>query len=167
MKNLKGGTMKKLLIVALLILWASSAFAVGTCTQAPVVGIMDNYTRSIESQILTFSCTGDASSGSFPATAISSANMTKLAGWYLYTVETKPGGTAPTTLYDITLVNGNGYDVTGGKLADRSAATAERVNLGYAGAGYPVVDSTDTWTWTTTNNSVASATYTATLVFKK
>ena len=40
-------------------------------------------------------------------------------------METDPGATAPTTLYDITLVNANGRDVMGGALADRSATVTE------------------------------------------
>jgi len=42
-------------------------------------------------------------------------------------VETKPGSTAPTSLYDVTLKNNNNYDIMGGKLSDRSAVITEAV----------------------------------------
>lgn len=45
---------------------------------------------------------------------------------YVFMVVTNPGGTAPTTLYDITLTDADGVDIMGGKLADRSATASEQ-----------------------------------------
>jgi len=55
----------------------------------------------------------------------------KLQG-FLRSIETIPGllgdktTTVPTTLYDITLLDPYGYDISGGILADRSASVAEK-----------------------------------------
>jgi len=62
-----------------------------------------------------------ASAGTF--TAVTDEDIT---GWILI-VETDPGATAPTTLYDIVLNNSNSRDVMGGALANRSATVTEAV----------------------------------------
>jgi hypothetical protein len=141
------------------------SFGAGTCTQN-VTGTMDSITRQIITQQLTSVCTGDSGNGVFPATAINSANLTKLQGWYLYQAQTKPGTTAPTALYDITLIDANGYDIMGGLLNNRSATLAETVLAGFAAAGYPIV-SPSGFTITPTGNSVASGSFTLVLTFVK
>jgi len=66
-----------------------------------------------------------------PWTSDASGNYTEvlnLFGFLLKAVTIPSGGgTAPTALYDITLVQ-NGVDNVGGILADRAAATTELVN---------------------------------------
>lgn len=132
--------MRKVLILAAIValLLPNVAVAAGSCTATTV-------TRQNVSTI-TYVCTGDASTGSYP-TKVSDAAV---RGWVVL-VDTVPGSTQPTTLYDITLSNGDGIDVMAGKLADRSATLAERAYP--SGAAW--VDGT--LTLAITNNSVASA----------
>lgn len=76
-----------------------------------------------------------------------------ITGWIIL-VETDPGATAPTTLYDITLVNANGRDVMGGALADRSATAAEAVLPSISSTSTPVFnDGALTITVTAAGNS--------------
>lgn len=133
-----------------------TVFAAGSVTQS--LAIYPNTTTSV----LTFSFIGDASNGSVPDTAISAAILDKVEGWYIYMVDTKPGTTAPTTLYDITIENADGVDLMGGTLANRSATAAERatatIDTVKAITGMPqIVGAT---TIKVTNQSVASATWT-------
>jgi hypothetical protein len=46
----------------------------------------------------------------------------------IYMVETSPGSTAPTNLYDLTLLNDNSIDLMGGNLADRSDTLTQRAS---------------------------------------
>lgn len=105
------------LFIAILALLFIPIFAIsaGTVTQT--------YTKvTSDVRCLTYSWTGDASDGSVPATA-----STISIDGYIILVITNPGATAPTTLYDITLTDGNSIDVMGGQLADRSATVSEQV----------------------------------------
>ncbi len=70
-------------------------------------------------RLLQISYTTASSGGTFTCITNSYVN-----GWILY-IETDPGSTAPTTLYDIDLDNDNGRDVMGGALDDRSATVTE------------------------------------------
>ena len=104
-------------------------------------------------QVITLTCTGDASDGSFPATALTN----KFSGTLL-ALETNPGATAPTANYDIVLNDGGGHDVLEGVGANRHTTSTEKVPIVYSGTGtHPMVHSSDTLTWTITNNSVNSA----------
>ena len=49
----------------------------------------------------------------------------RIRGYYLFFMITNPGATAPTTLYDITLLDSDGIDMAGGVLANRSATVSE------------------------------------------
>ena len=95
-------------------------------------------------KVYTFTMTGDAANGSYPATV-----TPDLSGWIIG-VETNPGAVAPTTLYDLTLVDTDDADVMAGALADRSATVTERVISPQPYVRGPV-------TITGTNNSVNSA----------
>jgi len=106
-------------LAILLLSLPALALAAGTVTQSTTC---DGQLRQCT---LTFSWTGDASNGTVPATATSTENTGFIKGMYLYLVETDPGSTAPTTLYDITLVDLNSLDVMGGTLANRSATVTE------------------------------------------
>ncbi len=152
-----------LTIVALALGWCMATFADGTCPQN-LIGILDSDKR-IGKYELTFDCTADASAATYPATAISAANLAKLATWYLYRAETKPGATAPTDLYDITIVNANGVDVVGGLLLNRSSSTTQDVLL-WPSTGYYQVG-LSTLTVTPTGNSVNSAGFRLILEFGK
>jgi hypothetical protein len=87
--------------------------------------------------MVTLTCTGDGS-----ITAFSFAPATyDVKGWFLYTVTTDPGSSAPTDLYDITLVV-NGEDVAGGLLADRSTSATQTRIMTYPTIGYPIMNET-------------------------
>lgn len=97
-----------ILIIMAIMLMASTSYA--AAIQTPYqFGAM---------KVLVVDWTAEAN-GSFIAVESNTINGT--VGW----VETKPGTTAPTTLYDITLKNSYGLDIMGGKLSNRSATVAE------------------------------------------
>lgn len=124
--------MKKILIFLAL---SAPLLAVGTCN------VNNNNTP-----VVTVSCAGDASTGSFPATPI-----TGLV-YPLSQVEIVPGTTAPTNNFSVTLTDANGADQLSG----------QATNLGPSGTQSYAVSSTRTntgnLTLNITGNSVASAT---------
>lgn len=133
--------MKKILALAaiVLLLLPGMAVAAGTCT-ATTTGTRQNVI------VITWTCVGDASNGSFPATAAGVG----VRGW-LYAADTIPGTTNPTANWDATVTDANGYDLMTGALADRSASSPERaVPTKTAWVDGPI-------TLTITNNSVNSA----------
>ena len=96
----------------------------------------------------------DSGDGSFAATALNHP----IDGFLLRLV-TNPGATAPTTLYDITLVDDAGSDVLQGVGMDRSATDTEDAPIVYAGtANHPAVSPSETLTLTIANQAVVSAT---------
>ncbi len=109
---------------------------------------------------ITISWRGDLADGTIPATPIPS---TGVLGWYLYTVETVPGSTAPTSGYGITIKNSHGIDLMDGNLANRSASAAQLVNAGAGAFGYPLV--MGDLTFAITGNSVQNSTGTVILTF--
>lgn len=101
--------MKRLItLILFLILLSSTAWAAGSCTQSQV-----NYPAAKERWVV-WSCTGDASNGSIPSTAIagntstSTANTAFLKGYKLYEVVAYPtsGGTAPDAASVFLIMNG-------------------------------------------------------------
>ena len=118
--------------------------AAGSCTVAQT-GVGSEVTR------VTWSCIGDASTGTFP-TAI--ATSSSLRGW-VYVVDTTPGATAPTSSSGFTLISSeSNADVLGGNAATILGSTAGRTNPAFSG-----------WTNGTLNpvitgNSVAGAVFT-------
>ena len=100
-------------------------------------------------------CTGDASNGSFPATALGLKRA--LRGCRLEAMETHPGPTAPTALYDITITDDGGFDMLGGAGADRSATVTERVVPVVANGIVGTTQVSGVVTLNITNNSVNSA----------
>jgi hypothetical protein len=119
-----------LLIVAAFIVLTSTAFAAGSCvwTNGAAAGYGDDK-REIE-----LTCTGD---GTITAFSMIPKDY-KVRGYYLYSVTTDPGTSAPTAAYDITLVV-NGEDIAGGLLADRSASNTETVVIAPTTKGYPIM----------------------------
>lgn len=112
--------------------------------------------------VVTLTCVGDASDGTLPATALG----TKISG-RLLAIETDPGATAPTTLYDITLVDANGHDVLEGVGANRSASATEKANIVFSGTSVnPPVGVDDTLTFTVANQAVASANIVAKIYYE-
>lgn len=127
------------------------SYATGTVTYTvkdPLAGV---------SRVITFSVTGDSAAGTVPNT---STTVGETAGYWLCAMETDPGATAPTALYDITILSANGADLLGGAGANRSATVTE--------IAYPTIDSTSgqkgcvpinsALTLTVGNTSVNSAT---------
>ena len=109
--------MKKIfLVIILLIFITTSAWGAGSC----VLTSSDMVKPDRKEFVLT--CTGD---GTIAAYTLTPAEW-GLKGWFLYSVTTDPGTSAPTADYDITLVV-NGEDVSGGLLEDRSATATETV----------------------------------------
>lgn len=142
-----------LALCALVLGLAASLSAAGTIAQA------SNTTGNIRK--ITFTCTADASDGSFPSTVIT----TKFEG-RLIALETNPGSTAPTDNYDIAITDGEGVDVLQGVGANRDTANSEVAQIVVSGTSLrPVVDETDTLTLAITGNSVNSATVVITLYY--
>ena len=96
-------------------------FGAGTVTQQ-----LDKYPNA-NLRILTLSFTGDASNGTVPTSTTSAADTTDMLGWFIYTIQTIPGTTGPTSLYDCTISDTAGLDVAGGMLANRSSTVAEKI----------------------------------------
>lgn len=133
-----------------LALLAAPIFAVGTvtatCTQ---VGI-----PSAQVWLVTYSWTGDASTGTVPATASGCLpGLNKVQGYRVLSVEFKPGGTAPTNNYSATLADANSVDeLAGAAAADLSSTTT---NPFWPVYNFPL---SGDLTLAITGNSVASAT---------
>ena len=159
MKTIKG----LILIMAAIFLLAGQAWAVGTVTVT-----LDKYPNA-NMRVLTYSWVGDAANGTVPSTATSTTITADIAGWYVYAIETNPGATAPTTLYDIVVNDSEGLDIAGGMLANRSATATEkitpRLDSTYSIFGGVLIDST--LTLVITNQSAVSATGTVKLLLSK
>ena len=69
---------------------------------------------------LLVSFVGDDGTGAVPTLAV-----TVYAGWWITKVITNPGAVAPTTLYDITLVDSDAFDLLEDGLLNRSATATE------------------------------------------
>ena len=131
--------MKKTVLALLLALLAPVlAHAAGTVVLTSTDSVIGQSVK-----IYTYTLTADAADGTFPATA-----SDPIDGWIIR-VETNPGATAPTALWDLTLVS-DGLDVMNGVLANRSASATEHVLAPQPYVRGPV-------TITATNNAVNSA----------
>lgn len=164
--------MKKILCVLLvMLLWASCAWAAGSCTQS---GAWEGRDASIYT--VKFACTGDSSNGSIPNTALSSLYLKEIIGLYLFTVSAYPtsGGTAPDAA-DVFILDGGGEDLLGsadgGTTANKGAnlihATLKKTTYPYsyqAGAfWFPAINTG--LTLKVASQATASANYTIELVF--
>ena len=121
MKKILGILLGLLLIVGVGTGWATMACSnpsAGTVTSSSDVAIG---TSKAGVRLLQISYTTGSNGDAGLFTCITNQYVN---GWILY-VETDPGATAPTTLYDIDLDNDNGRDVMGGALDDRSATVTE------------------------------------------
>jgi len=150
--------MKKLILSVLFIfILSTSAFSEGIVTIIPI----DVGYPGTRAKVLEINWTADASLATIPVTVIS-AKTYGIAGWFLYSAETRPTGTAPTDNYDITLTIA-GFDIAGGLLANRDEANIERVLIGMASHGFPVVSGDITLT--ISGNDVNSAKGNLTMIF--
>jgi hypothetical protein len=120
--------------------------------------------------LMTLQWTATVSTGAFTATALTAAKMTTLAGYYLYEMETVPGGTTPQDNYDVTITStATGYskDILGGAGTDRSSTLTQSVYPKNTDTfRFPPVGG-DTWTLGITGNNVSLATGTIRLWFVK
>lgn len=104
-------------------------------------------------RVVRVNWTGDASDGSVPSLVLPAF------GGRLLALETNPGATAPTTLYDIAVTDQHGHDVLQGVGTNRHATSTEKVAVVYSGTAiHPPVAQGDTLTLALTNNSAAAAT---------
>jgi hypothetical protein len=82
--------------------------------------------------MLTFTCTADASNGSWPAVALSQSHIDRLTGFYLYKLIINPGATPPTDNWDFTITDSDGIDILGGSGSNmhttNSAMIAPKLN---------------------------------------
>lgn len=98
-------------------------------------------------QTVILTCVADASDGSLPDHEIDG-----LGEWFLYSIETIPGGTQPTDNYDIEVRTSRGTDMLGGNGANRDTANKE---LAYPDTAPGIVDGT--LTQVVSGNSINSA----------
>ena len=101
--------------------------------------------------VITLTATADSGDGSFPDTVLDA----KISG-KLLALETNPGATAPTALYDIALDDAEGHDVLEGLGDNRSATDTEKVAV-LLSSLHPPVAKSDVLTFKITNSSVNSA----------
>ena len=149
--------MRKILIFLAL---SAPAWAVGTCTVTGPTPLGNTvvFTQGT-AWFVTIACIGDASTGSFPATAIPGLiSNTQLQGYVLSQIEVVPSAPAPTPGFSITVTDANGSDQLSG----------QATNLGASGAQAYAVSASrtpinGTLTLNITGNSVASAAVTTTL----
>jgi hypothetical protein len=118
-------------------------------------------------KVLTFTCTGGtgAETGTWPATAVSTAYTTNLKGWYLYKVMTNPGAGPPEDNWDFTMIDGNGIDVLGGAGANRHTTTSQMIAPLLTTGVYFAQPLLGTWTFTPSGNTTASAIIVVDFVF--
>jgi hypothetical protein len=115
--------MKAVFRFVFLALFAVRAFAAGSVTQSfTKLGLTDIW-------VLDFDWTGDASNGSVPNTnaALTGGNY---QGWMLLGAEFMPLSPAPTTLYDVQIIDGMGVDFLQGGGIDLSATVASSATVG-------------------------------------
>lgn len=77
--------------------------------------------RAIKSLSLAWTCDAAGNVSGIPSTIAISGEVLRFA------FVPSGGGTAPTALYDVTLLDSSGVDLMDGKGADRSATLAEQV----------------------------------------
>lgn len=142
--------MKKILLaLTMLLLFAVQAHAVGTCTKTSAY-------NGINVRTATYTCTDDAADADNTAFT---ATITGFGGFYLYTVETWPGTTAPTDDSDYTLKDGEGEDLMGAYGTDGIDATTKETHIPKSTAAdlnlYPIIHGD--LTLAITNQNVESA----------
>lgn len=142
--------MRRALLI-LLVGWP--VYAAGTCTVGKPVSAGSTPGGGAPTWSVTLSCTGDASTGSFPATLLAPAlgYFPQLTGAAISQVQITPLSPAPTAGYAFALVNSNSVDELGGAANNLSATLAANFNTT---AGTPINGSESLQF---TGNSVASA----------
>jgi hypothetical protein len=171
--------MRNRMLAAILVLALSTtAWAAGTCAVTNVTSTQ-NASASVPDAgvvIVTLTCMGDASTGSFPATTVPLAgyyptnylNIYNLAGYMLYQVGRTPGTTQPTANYTVTVKDVQGFALDLGLLTTNGSASAAQLTaISSATAPYPVFPTVrSALTVAITANSVDSANITLDLIFR-
>lgn len=143
------------LLMAVLVFWAIPASAaLYTVTLAKGAATIETHDLG-SMTVVEINVTGDASDGTVSNIA-TPFNVNGL----IYRVETDPGATAPTALYDLTLTSSlSGADLMGTGLDDRSATVTERAA--------PTVTEPNRGglTLAVANQSVVSATFTVRIFY--
>lgn len=132
------------------------AWAAGSECLQSVVDVPETTSQAV-TKVLTFTCTGDDSTGAFPSTALTAANLAKIAGMYIIEVRTYPQTTNPTEAWDAVINDAGGLDLMGGTLADRSASAAESAVPAMLTGIYGGRKVIDAFSLVVTGNSVKSA----------
>lgn len=153
----------------------ASSWAAGTCVVSNVTSTQNISSRvpDAETVIVTLKCTGDASTGSYPATTVplvstASLNAYNLTGYILYAVGRTPGTTQPTNNYTTTIKDASGYALDQALLTTNGSSTAAQMtNMSLTTAPYPVYPVVrSALTVALTVNVVASAQITLDLIFR-
>ncbi len=103
-----------------------------------------------------------AADGSLTATSINT-KVFNLVGFYLYSIETDPGSTAPTDNYDITITDANALDICYSQALNRDTSDTEIAFCATTSKSYYVIRGN--LMFNLTGNSVDSATGIAILTF--
>jgi len=143
------------LVSVLLVLFGGSALAASSCTAKAYEAGGDIVVE------LAWTAHTD---GSFTDYAIPANILTMIRGKRAHLGITDPGGTAPTTLYDITIDDALGADIFGGALGDRSATATEQTTPLVNGISRTRLVYTSL-TLTISNNSVNAATGIIVIIF--
>jgi hypothetical protein len=129
--------------------------------------------QECETAVLKFAWTADESDGSFTSVSTDDTDVTPhttitdlIKGLDIAYATTNPGATAPTANYDITVTDGDGEDIFGGNLGNRSATATESA-VCKIGSSSAVRAIHSALTLNITNNSVNSATGTVKLYLQK
>ena len=107
-------------------------------------------------KVITLTCTGDDSDGSFPSTTLSNIPHNEIGGRLLQITTDPSGDTAPQANYDIVITEGGGADLLLGVGANRHTSSSEVAVIESNGT-HAVYAGTDTLTLAITNNNVNSA----------
>ena len=154
-----------LIIIGVLLMCASSAFAAGTCPAAKL------YTDT-NKRTLILSCVAHTD-GTLSA-PIGAPYIGFVNGMYLYSFTVYPGGTAPTDDSDLDITasrTGTNYseDILGGNGTDAIDATTTKSNVpkqSFSGLNFfHIIDQTKVYTVNATNNVVNAGTVEIELVF--
>lgn len=153
-----------LLAVLAVLVCSAPVFAVGTITaSAPQYVVVGN---AVQRVIITLTCTADASAATYPTYTITpsaypGAGKNGILGWYLYKVETDPGGTGPTNgAWDLDITDARGFVVTRNLVDDRSSTATQQTIFT---SGFPVIE--DAWSVSIADNAVNSAVVVVRLTF--
>jgi hypothetical protein len=120
--------MKRLSILAILLVLLIPAMALSVGTGTYTTSYNPDQATNYKTKILTVSITDDTA-----GTTVALAE-TDVLGYFLCSMETNPGSTAPTDDYDIVVNTAGGADLLGGAGANRDQTNTE--------IAYPTIDST-------------------------